>query len=389
MRLHSSALAFALVLAGCSPLDAPRDAPLSLDAAQSDASGDASGDAASEPDAGESSLRAHAATFVGSGTIEITPLEMTMRVAQLPTVVVGVIGPSHREVFALSRSDVVPAPTTRSVYSISSISKLFTGLIAARGVARGDFAPTTQVASMLPAEFAVVGDRTLLELVTHTAGYSSNPTNWTGPRSSPAADYTLAQLATCLGNPMCSSVRTMRGRYTYSNLGVGLLGVALADHYDTSFEGLLTSHLTRDLGMLDTHTREFADTSRIQLGYTPAGEEVPPATMGVLALSGELLSTGEDMQRLLDALIHPPTELAPAIALATTPSVAVPTIGYGIDVVSRRGMDLRAKSGEQPGYASMIFWSPTEQIGAFAMTNVGGASPTLVALLLDLLERLR
>lgn len=328
---------------------------------------------------------AHARTFVGSGTLEIAPAGAPERVPQLPTLVFGLVSDELREVFTLARADAGAPPTARTLYPISSVSKLVTGLIAARGVIAGDFAASTPARELLASDLAdAVGDRTVLELVTHTAGYNPNPSNWSGPPESPAADYSRAQLAACLAAPMCSTARAVRGRYLYSNLSVGILGVALTDRYGVTFERLVTERLTRELGMVDTHVRAFADSARIVGGITLDGASVPPATMGALAPAGELLSTGDDPQRLVDGLLRPPTGLAAAVALATTPSTLAPQVGFAIDVISRRGLDLRAKSGEQAGYSSMVLWCPSMRVGAFALTNLGHASKTLAALLIDL-----
>jgi serine-type D-Ala-D-Ala carboxypeptidase/endopeptidase len=342
-------------------------------------------DAPDAPASLRETLERHAATFVGSGRLTINPAGTPEQVPQLPTLVLGVTTAEFTGIIILAREGVAQVPTARSVLPISSISKLFTGVLAARDVIDGTLSPSTPVRDLLASDLApVVGDRTVLELVTHTAGYLPNPQNldWTAHPNSPAADYSRAQLATCLAAPSCANGSAVRGRYLYSNLGVGLLGLALTDRHGASFEQLVTDRLTRGLAMDDTHTRPFADDARILGGVTLAGASVAPATMGALAPAGELLSTGDDMLRLVSAFVRPPADLAPAITLATTPAVDG-HIGYAIDVVTRRGMMLWAKSGEQAGYSSQIMGCPALRSGAFALTNLGLSSKTLASLLID------
>lgn len=339
------------------------------------------------------SLRArmitHAQGFVGRGVIEVAPAGVTERVPQLPTLTFGVVSDGLQEVFALARADA-PTPTARSVYPISSITKLVTGLIAARGVIAGDFSVDAPASTLLAPDLApLVGDRSLLELLTHTAGYHPNPGNFTGPTERPAEGYTRTQLAACLGSAPCATARATRGVYLYSNLGVGLAGLALADRYAMDFESLVSSRLTRELGMVDTHTRARSDDARIVGGLTFAGLPVPPASMGALAPAGELLSTGDDLLRLVHALVRPPAAWEAAVRLASEPSAAAPQVGFAIDVLSRRGLDLRAKSGEQAGYSALVMWCPSLRVGAFALTNLGASSKTLAALLIDLHVMLR
>ncbi len=387
-RLGALAL-FASLTATCASSSSAPDAAVQIDAARPDAAqtDGAQTDAPRVPF--RARLIARAADFVGNGVVTIAPTGTPEPAPQLPTLVFGVVSDELTEIFSLARPDEGATPNARTVYPISSISKLVTGLIAARGVAAGDFTANTLARELLAPDLAsAVGDRTLLELVTHTAGYNPNPTNWTGPAESPAAGYSRAQLAACLATPTCSTSRATRGSYLYSNVSVGILGLALGDRYAMTLEELVTGRLTRELGMVDTHVRAFADDARILRGHTLEGAAVPPATMGALASAGEL-STGEDMQRLVTALLRPPPALAPAVALAITPSTPAPQVGFAIDVVSRSGLDLRAKSGEQAGYSSMILWSPAMRAGAFALTNLGRSSKTLAALLIELHVLLR
>jgi hypothetical protein len=141
--------------------------------------------------------------------------------------------------------------------------------------------------------------------------------------------------------------------------------------------------------MVDTHTRARSDDARIVGGLTFAGLPVPPASMGALAPAGELLSTGDDLLLLVRALVRPPAAWEATVRLATAPSAAAPQVGFAIDVLSRRGLDLRAKSGEQAGYSALVMWCPSLRVGAFALTNLGASSKTLAALLIDLHVMLR
>lgn len=390
MKLIHHALFALLALAGSctsAPDAVPTDAAVATDTPAPADTPVATDTAAALADA----LAARAADFVGTGTVTIAPTGMPDRVAQLPTLVVGVVSPGFTGIRTFARPGEA-TPTARSVYPISSISKLVTGLIAARGVVAGDFTADTLARGLLRDDLAPhLGDRTVAELVTHTAGYNANPRDLDvmGQPHSPAAGYSRAQLAACLASAECSTARATRGQYLYSNLSVALLGVALTDRYDQAFEALVTERLARPLGMVDTHLRPLADDARIVRGWTLAGVSVPPATMGVLAPAGELLSTGEDMQRLLDAMVRPQGAMAPTVALATRavrPGVAM---GYGIDLLSRRGLDVWAKSGEQAGYSSMIMGCPALGAGVFALTNVGMSSRTLAGLAVDLLVMLR
>lgn len=365
-------------------VDATSDAAEPVDAGKVDA-GSATADAGQ---AVREALSKRARALVGSGTVEIDAVGVPETASQLPTLVIGVVSARFTGVLTFAAFGEPQAPAASTVYPLSSITKLVTGLLAARDVVEGAYPADAGVSALLGADLSpLVGDRTVLELVTHTAGYLANPRNLafaTLPLS-PAAGYTRAQLAACLASTDCSTAGATRGESLYSNLGVGLLGIALQDLHGLDFEALVTQRLTSMLQMNDTHTRAASDDSRMLLGLTPMGLRAPAATMGVLGPAGELCSTGDDLMKLLDALVNPRGALAPAIALATTPALDSGRIGWAVDVVNRRSLRLYAKSGEQAGYSSQLMWSPALGAGVFALTNRGASSKTLAALSLELL----
>ena len=111
--------------------------------------------------------------------------------------------------------------------------------------------------------------------------------------------------------------------------------------------------------------------------------------MGVLAPSGELMSTPADMLRLLDVLTEPKGPLGPAIERATTSLRADGSIAWAIDLRTMRGLSLAVKGGDQAGFSSMVMWSSTERIGVVAFTTVGMSSKTLAGLGLEVLVAVR
>ena len=148
-------------------------------------------------------------------------------------IVVGVIGPEGRRIVSYGRravGDTAPLDGD-TVFEIGSVTKVFTSLLLADAVRRGEVALTDPVAKYLPAKVTVPtrGDRaiTLLDLATHTSALPRLPTNF-APKdaANPYADYSVEQLYAFLSS--VSAHARHRRAYEYSNLGVGLLGHALA-----------------------------------------------------------------------------------------------------------------------------------------------------------------
>jgi CubicO group peptidase (beta-lactamase class C family) len=315
------------------------------------------------------------------------------RGSQLPTLVLGVVTPEFSKTLTFGKKPDGREPTDLDIYPISSVAKMFTGLIAARGAANNDFNRDTPVGELLKSDIApLVGDLTIGQLLTHRSGLIDMPKNLHFKESpnSPGTNYSRRELIECLQQSDCSLASSRPGTYLYSNLGLGLLGVALTDFYNKSYEQLLSEYFVRGLGMTDTHTRSFVtDESRIVKGLTANGAEVPPAKMGVLAGAGEILSTGRDMLILLETMLKPPAQWAEAVKIATTPiSEGRISIGYAIESRNIQSMVLLGKAGSQAGYSSLIMWSPELQAGAFALTNKGNAPKTLALLLRGVIKEI-
>src|SRR5689334_1020665 len=172
-------------------------------------------------------------------------------------IVVGVIEAGRRRVVSVgsrSRGDARPLDGD-TLFEIGSITKVFTALLLAEAVQRGEVSLEEPVAKLLPAAVKVParGGReiTLLDLSTHSSGLPSLPSNL-NPKdpANPYADYSVEQLYAFLSSAQLS--RDVGSKYEYSNLGVGLLGHALALRDGQSYEQLVRSRISGPLGMPST-----------------------------------------------------------------------------------------------------------------------------------------
>ena len=117
-------------------------------------------------------------------------------------------------------------------------------------------------------------------------------------------------------------------RHAYSNLGVGLLGEAMAMKTGVSFPDLLARKVTGPLGLGDTTARLSAEQiSRFMQPRSTKGDDVQAWTFDALAGAGALRSTANDMNRfsakVLGALDRPQTALDHAICRSVAPLVGL------------------------------------------------------------------
>jgi CubicO group peptidase (beta-lactamase class C family) len=115
-------------------------------------------------------------------------------------------------------------------------------------VAKGEVRLDDPVAKYLPTSVRVPSRNgkqiTLIDLATQSSGLPRMPNNFTpADNANPYADYTVAQLYAFLSG--YELTRDIGSRYEYSNLGVGLLGHALALRAGKSYEDLVTERILR------------------------------------------------------------------------------------------------------------------------------------------------
>lgn len=210
----------------------------------------------------------------------------------------------------------------RAVFEIGSISKTFTSLMLAKMVVRGELALDRPVRELLPPGTAVPQrdgrDIELGHLACHISGLPRLPKGLM-PRGMFAADpYAGCTEEVVLGGLAATRLRSVPGdRFHYSNLGAGVLGIALARHAGVGYEDLVHAEICRPLGMADTRVvLDEEQTARLAPGHSRFGRSRSRWRLAALAGAGGLASTVTDMLRLARATFgDAPEELVRAFAL--------------------------------------------------------------------------
>jgi CubicO group peptidase (beta-lactamase class C family) len=197
----------------------------------------------------------------------------------------------------------------KSVFEIGSITKVFTGILLADMVARGEVSLTDPIAKFLPEGVTMPsrGGRkiTLLDLSTHYSALPRLPDNLLpSDATNPYADYTVKQMYEFLSD--YELTRDIGSEYEYSNLGVGLLGHVLALVSGGSYESLVRERILEPLGMTRTGIALDEDMqSWMANGHNPEGNVVPLWDLPTFAGAGALRSDVTDMLVFLAANTGP------------------------------------------------------------------------------------
>jgi serine-type D-Ala-D-Ala carboxypeptidase/endopeptidase len=280
-----------------------------------------------------------------------------------------------------------------SVFEIGSITKTFTAAILADMVAKGTVRLDQPVAELLPPGTVIPsrGGRqiTLVDLATQSSGLPRMPDNF-APKdaANPYADYDGTRLLAFLSRYQLQ--RDIGAQYEYSNLGVGLLGYALAAKAGKSYEQLVTERVLRPLGMSETVIALTPPLrARLAPGHDPAGTPVKNWDLDALAGAGALRSTVHDMLRYVAANVDPrSTSLGPA--LATTHVKRFQTTQANVSLglawhrlVSPHGDTIIMHDGGTAGYSTFVAFDEVRRVGVVVLSNTSNSVNDIGLHLLD------
>ncbi|WP_326553932.1 serine hydrolase domain-containing protein [Micromonospora sp. NBC_01813] len=251
----------------------------------------------------------------------------------------------------------------RKRYEIASLTKTFTGELLADSVARGEVRLDTRVGDLLDLGDAPIADATLQDLATYRSGLGEwgddtrddTLRRWwvEDVRAGTVHDIDLPELLDRARQDPLST----RGLFAYSNIGIALLGHALAAAADIDYPTLLRQRLIEPLELVDTRlgTSEYHNRPR---GFAENGRRSPPWNLGAYAPAGSGISTIADMCRYAQRLVTADTEEAVEEGLPVARMVADGGDGDGVGLgwYVRRNEDgpVAWKTGRTGGFASMI-----------------------------------
>ena len=297
------------------------------------------------------------------------------------SIVVGLVDASGSRVipYGQTAKEGSHAVDGQTIYEIGSVTKMFTDLVLADMLQRNEAKLDDPIAKYLPKDVKVPArngrEITLLDLVTHRSSLPRMPGNFhPADPANPYADYTPAQLYAFLSG--YELPRDIGSKMEYSNLGVGLLGYALALRAGQSYEELVTTRVCQPLGMGDTSvTPSEGMRQRLALPYD---ETLLPAKnwdIAVLTGAGGLRSSADDMTRFVAAELGlQPSPLAAAMQdtqkfrVANSPQTDM-ALGWFID--KRNAPPIWWHNGGTAGYHAFVGFRPATKTGVVVLANTG------------------
>lgn len=307
--------------------------------------------------------------------------------------IVGLVSGAGRRVVAYGVRSGTDSrlPAADSLFNIGSIAKVFTAVLLADAVRRGELHMDDPVQRHLPASYSLPRfqgrEITLTDLVTHTSGLPTTPDDFP-PETDLAAQaaYGRPQFASFLSRLRLNALPG--ARWNYSNFSYALLAEALAFRTRTDFGVLMKERVLEPLDLSGTYmSLESAARDRVIPFHDLQQREVPQEPTPVLPGFGGMYSCADDLLALVGAFMAlRRTPLAgPMAAMTRTRRPIGLYLGdqaLGPQIYGDRTHVQIGHAGSTIGHSSAVLWDPA-QFGVVVLSN---ASPPVMDIAFHLLD---
>lgn len=294
-----------------------------------------------------------------------------------PGVAIALVTPDRvwAKGFGVRKQGSADAVGTRTIFSLQSISKLYTATAALRAYERGAISLNETLAELIPGftvrsryESTPEKKITLRHLLSHTAGFTHEaPVGNNLILEDKSIEEHIASISgTWLRFPVGQ-------RYEYSNLGIDLAGYALALRFKTSLDGVFEELLYRPLGLQRTSVdfaRIIPDADRAT-GHDSRWPSLPVRVP--MQASGGVYTSIDDAALFVQAHLRGTLFGAETAKLMARPPFPAPgqELGYGLGLMSfvRRGNPSLGHGGGGFGFLTDYSWLADRAIGVAILTN--------------------
>ena len=261
------------------------------------------------------------------------------------------------------------------LFEIGSITKIFTGLLLAHAVDRGDLSLDDTLGKLLDGKASLqsstVSMVTLRQLITHTSCLPRLPADFRGGLDSALSYRTYSRERMWKSLADMASTRAPPCESVYSNFGVAIVGELLSERYGMSWDALVAERITEPLGMADTVRVLGAKRSRLAPAHRRT-DSIAPWEMDAFRGAGSLHSTPADLLKFGRALLAGRAGPlgAPAERLLTPLAWFDGEIGYAIFIRGPEGHRTYLHTGLTGGYASeLVLAADTKEVVVLLTSN--------------------
>jgi CubicO group peptidase (beta-lactamase class C family) len=280
-----------------------------------------------------------------------------------------------------------------SLFEIGSITKTFTGLILSEMVVEKKLSLDTPVRELLPPGTVAKPDGpeiTLLSLATHHSGMARMPDNFhPADPANPYADYTEKDLFQYVAKT--GLALKPDAKFQYSNVGMGLLGDALAHKAGETYSELLKQDVLEPLHMEHTFiVLPAAKQGNFLAGHNGMDKPVHAWDLDAMAPAGGIRSDVRDMLKYMAAQLHPPPgTVAQAVELQHELRADMDGAKIAINWMFDPRDANYDHGGATGGFTSYAFFNAKNDVAGVILVNrASGLAESLGVQIAELLEGL-
>ncbi|MCQ0024708.1 beta-lactamase family protein [Streptomyces somaliensis DSM 40738] len=294
---------------------------------------------------------------------------------------VGAVARGGRLVWADAWGDVASATDTQ--YRVGSITKTFTAVLVMRLRDEGLLDLDDPLEKHLPD--TGVGDVTIAQLLSHTAGLAAEP-------PAPWWERTPGELRPDLPDVLGEHplVHPSGRVHHYSNTGYTLLGSLVSAVRGVSWEEALRTEILEPLDMRRTTSQPVVPYAEGWAVHPWADVLLPESVedLGLMAPAGQLWSTAADLCRFASFLAGGDERVLSADSVREMCTPAAPPAaenwdggyGLGVQLVRQDGRTLVGHSGSIPGFVAGLWLSVDDDVAAVVLANAtSGPHPGVLA----------
>ena len=297
------------------------------------------------------------------------------------SIVVGYFDGDEVEYYSYGKTSIkdgVPV-NEHSVFEIGSITKVFTTILLADKVLKGEMKLSDPISKYLPKHIKTPKKKgeeiTLKDLATHSSGLPNMPSNILPINpNNPFANYTPNRLYSFISQHKLNN--PIGERFEYSNLGVALLGHILELQSNTDYENLILKTIAEPLKMNATKII-LTPSMQTNLAYGHSqGRKVDNWDLGVLMGAGGIRSTAKDMVTFLQAnILERPSPIKSAMTLSHQSAYkSKQGREVGLGWLYANNGSVIWHNGGTGGYTSFLGFLKGTTKGVVVLTNTRGAN---------------
>ena len=263
-----------------------------------------------------------------------------------------------------------------TIFEIGSVSKVFTALLLADMIEKGEVNLNDPIDIHLPEDVSTPSKNerkiTLLDLITHTSGLPRWPDGFPILDMNEQYEYDREELYDYLAK--VELTKEIGSEYSYSNIGVSLLGHILSLQAGQTYEELLKDRVLDKFEMENTCVKE-CDALRDRFAKPHlVGFPINEINLSDdLAGAGEIRSSGKDMLSFLSyAMGLKDSDLKDSFELTQKVNRQIDdqiSIGLGWHMTQKDNRMIIWHNGATNGFTSFVGFDPESDQGVVVLSN--------------------